>query len=158
MTLHWSAELITYREPTKWVDFVWSTLMDWRRLKWTVKVGKDIRTLEAAVEAVKEGKVHIAQEVTVGAIAHLSKTNYGAKPIFMGPTCKKGTWIDCLRQMLTVAEMWKRSPDGAAKHGPLFAVAADGASKNRAAMFVLCMHDEILPGNPLYPFIYNFRV
>ncbi|KAJ7829570.1 hypothetical protein B0H14DRAFT_2182727, partial [Mycena olivaceomarginata] len=42
----------------------------------TVNVGKDIRTVEAAVEAVKEGKVHIAQEFTVGAIAHLSKTNY----------------------------------------------------------------------------------
>ncbi|KAJ7809652.1 hypothetical protein B0H14DRAFT_2194888, partial [Mycena olivaceomarginata] len=46
----------------------------------TIKVGKDIRTVEAAVAAAKEGKVHIAQEVSVGAISHLSRTNYGARP------------------------------------------------------------------------------
>jgi hypothetical protein len=98
----------------------------------TIKVGKDIWTVEAAVAAVKEGKVHIAQEVSVGAISHLSCTNYGARPVFMGPTCKKGTWHDCLRTMLTVLEAWKRLPDGEAKHGPVFSVSLDGDKKTRS--------------------------
>ncbi|KAJ7659168.1 hypothetical protein DFH06DRAFT_1406208 [Mycena polygramma] len=121
----------------------------------TIKVGKGIETVEAAVEAVKEGKVHIAHEISVGAISHLARTNYGAKPIYMGPTCKKGSWKDMLRTMLTAAEAWKRSPDGEARHGPLFDVASDGCPKRRIAMFIMCMHSEILPGNPLYEFIKN---
>ncbi|KAJ7855102.1 hypothetical protein B0H13DRAFT_1525333, partial [Mycena leptocephala] len=123
----------------------------------TIKVGKNIRTVEAAVKAVKAGKVHVAQEASVGAISHLSRTNYGARPVYIGPTCKKGTWRDCLRTMLTVVEAWKRSPDGEAKHGPVFDVASDGDGKRRLALFVMCMHSEILPGNPLYPFICNLE-
>ncbi|KAJ7472397.1 hypothetical protein B0H11DRAFT_2196011 [Mycena galericulata] len=121
----------------------------------TTKIGKGIDTVEAAVAAVKEGKVHIAQEASVGAISHLSATNYGAKPVYIGPTCKKGTWHDCLRTMLTVVEAWKRSPDGEARHGPAGVVSSDGDPKRRLALFVMCMHSEILRGNPLYPYICN---
>ncbi|KAK6991491.1 hypothetical protein R3P38DRAFT_2449972, partial [Favolaschia claudopus] len=46
----------------------------------TLLVDKDTRTVEAAVTAVRDGKVHIAQETTLGAIAHLSRDDYGAKP------------------------------------------------------------------------------
>ncbi|KAJ7791148.1 hypothetical protein B0H14DRAFT_2625338 [Mycena olivaceomarginata] len=86
----------------------------------TVKVGKDTGTVEAAVALVKEGKVHISHETSVGAISRLYETNYGAKPVFMGPSCKKGPWQDCLRTMETVVEAWKRSPDGETKHGPVY--------------------------------------
>ncbi|KAK7005448.1 hypothetical protein R3P38DRAFT_3604669 [Favolaschia claudopus] len=55
----------------------------------TVKIGKDLRSVEAAVAAVKEGTVHVAQEICVAAISHLYGTDYGAKPVYMGPTCKK---------------------------------------------------------------------
>ncbi|KAF8173571.1 hypothetical protein K438DRAFT_2051185 [Mycena galopus ATCC 62051] len=121
----------------------------------TIKVGRNTETVEAAVTAVKEGRVHIAPEASVGAISHLSRTNYGARPVLISSTCKKGTWKDCLRTMLTVAEAWKRSPDGEARHGPLLSVASDGDPKRRVAIFVMCMHSEILPGNPLYPFVEN---
>ncbi|KAF7351813.1 hypothetical protein MVEN_01142400 [Mycena venus] len=99
----------------------------------SLTVGKDTTTVEAAVTAVKEGKVHIAHEATVGAISHLSRHDYGAKPVFIGPTCKKGSWRTMLETMLSVLEAWKHSPDGEAKHGRII---------------------EILPGNPLYPLIY----
>ncbi|KAJ7902973.1 hypothetical protein B0H13DRAFT_1882393 [Mycena leptocephala] len=56
----------------------------------TLAVGKITRTVDAAVTAVKEGKVHIAHETTVGAISHLSRHDYGDKPVFIGPTCKTG--------------------------------------------------------------------
>ncbi|KAJ7852163.1 hypothetical protein B0H14DRAFT_3450882 [Mycena olivaceomarginata] len=56
----------------------------------TMKVGKNTQQVEAAAAAVREGKVHIACEVSVGAISRLSEKGYGAKPIFMGPSCKNG--------------------------------------------------------------------
>ncbi|KAK6971446.1 hypothetical protein R3P38DRAFT_3497451 [Favolaschia claudopus] len=146
----------------------------------TVTVGKDLRAVEAAVTAVKAGKVHISHEVCVGAISHLYGTNYGAKPIYMGPTCKKGPWQDGVRLIEVIIAAWKRSPDGEAKHSPLirdvieiinflsFAlipplrVAAPVSISNRdhkrrLALFILCMQNEILPGNPLYPFVRNLR-
>ncbi|KAF7335508.1 hypothetical protein MVEN_02204600 [Mycena venus] len=120
-----------------------------------ITVGKDTQAVEAAVEAVKSGRVHIAHETTVGAISHLSGRDYGAKPVFMAPTCKKGSWRDMLESMQAVLEAWRHSPDGEAKHGPILSVCSDGDPGRRDALFMLCMHSEILPGNPLYPFICN---
>ncbi|KAJ6574023.1 hypothetical protein B0H10DRAFT_1963829 [Mycena sp. CBHHK59/15] len=121
----------------------------------TIKVGKYTHTVEAAVSAVKEGKVHISHETCVGAISRLYETNYGAKPVFMGPTCKKGPWQDGLWMIEMVLGAWKRSPDGEVKHGPILSVATDGDHKRRLALFILCMQSEILPGNPLYPYVRN---
>ncbi|KAJ7236528.1 hypothetical protein C8J57DRAFT_1569556, partial [Mycena rebaudengoi] len=121
----------------------------------TVKVGKDTRVVEVAATAVREGKVHISHETSVGAIARLSEKHYGAKPVFMGPSCKKGTWRDCLETMEKVLEAWKRSAYGERLYGPIKAIASDGDAKRRLALFMMCMHTEILPGNPLYPFIKN---
>ncbi|KAJ6556912.1 hypothetical protein B0H10DRAFT_2371775 [Mycena sp. CBHHK59/15] len=121
----------------------------------TIKVGKYTHTVEAAVSAVKEGKVHISHETCVGAISRLYETNYGAKPVFMGPTCKKGPWQDGLWMIEMVLGAWKRSPDGEVKHGPILSVATDGDHKRRLVLFILCMQSEILPGNPLYPYVRN---
>ncbi|KAJ7901472.1 hypothetical protein B0H13DRAFT_1477681, partial [Mycena leptocephala] len=46
----------------------------------TVEVGKYTRTVEGAVEAVKDGEGHISHETCLGAISRLYETNYGAKP------------------------------------------------------------------------------
>ncbi|KAJ7658036.1 hypothetical protein B0H17DRAFT_1145739 [Mycena rosella] len=119
----------------------------------TVQVGKDTQTVEAAVAEVRAGRVHISHETSVGAISRLSEIGYGAKPVFMGPSCKKGGWRDCLKTMQMVVEAWRRSPHGERKHGRLMSVSSDGDGKRRAALFIMCMHSEILPGNPLYPFI-----
>ncbi|KAK7041215.1 hypothetical protein R3P38DRAFT_3310001 [Favolaschia claudopus] len=108
----------------------------------TVKIGKDLQFVEAAVAAVKEGKVHVAHEICVAAISHLYGTDYGAKP-------------DQVRMIEVILEAWKRSPDGEAKHGPMMSVATDGDHKRRLALFVLCMRYEIAPGNPLWPFVRN---
>ncbi|KAK7007147.1 hypothetical protein R3P38DRAFT_3212810 [Favolaschia claudopus] len=121
----------------------------------TVKIGKDLRSVEAAVAAVKEGTVHVAQEICVAAISHLYGTDYGAKPVYMGPTCKKGSWQEQVRLIEVILEAWKRSPDGEAKHGPIMSVASDGDHKRRLALFVLCMRYDIAPGNPLWPFVRN---
>ncbi|KAJ7761933.1 hypothetical protein DFH07DRAFT_867598 [Mycena maculata] len=119
----------------------------------TVKVGQDTSTVEAAVEAVREGKVHIGHEASVGAISRLYQTGYGAKPVFIGASCKRGDWKDCFRTMETVIEAWRRSADGEIKHGPILSVASDGDPKRRAALFVMTMHSEILADNPIYRYI-----
>ncbi|KAJ7140069.1 hypothetical protein C8R43DRAFT_858013, partial [Mycena crocata] len=126
----------------------------------TVKVGDDLQAVEKAVAAVKDGTVHISHETyrhetSVGAISRLSETGYGAKPVFMGPSCKKGSVMDCLRTMEMVLEAWKRSPDGESRHGPVKSIATDGDHKRRLALFMMCMHDEIRDGNPLWPFVKN---
>ncbi|KAJ7491375.1 hypothetical protein B0H11DRAFT_1859355 [Mycena galericulata] len=119
----------------------------------TVKVGSNTKTVEAAVTAVREGKVHISHETSVGAISRLSETGYGARPVFMGPSCKTGSWKDCLRTMEIVLEVWKRSVHGEHLHGPILSVASDGDPKRCLALFLMCMHTEIIEGNPLYPYI-----
>ncbi|KAJ7483736.1 hypothetical protein B0H11DRAFT_2231887 [Mycena galericulata] len=108
----------------------------------TLVVGKDTQTVEDAVTAVKEGKVHIAHETTVGAISHLSRQDYGAKPVFIGPTCQKGNWRSMLETIQCVLEAWKHSPDGEAKHGPIQNIASDGDYGRRIALFMLCMHSH----------------
>ncbi|KAK6984382.1 hypothetical protein R3P38DRAFT_2806576 [Favolaschia claudopus] len=119
----------------------------------TVKIGDDLQTVEAAVAAVKEGKVHVAHEICVAAILHLYGTDYGAK--YMGPTCKKGPWQDQVRLIEVIIEAWKRSPDGEAKHGKMLSVSTDGDHKRRLALFLLCMGFEIVPGNPLWTYVCN---
>ncbi|KAF8157541.1 hypothetical protein K438DRAFT_2074070 [Mycena galopus ATCC 62051] len=121
----------------------------------TLVIGKDTKTVDAAVAAVKEGKVHVAHEATVGAISHLSRHDYGAKPVFITPSCKKGGWQGMLETMQSTLEAWKHSPDGEAKHGPVLTVASDGDHARRVALFMLCMHSEVVEGNPLYPLICN---
>ncbi|KAJ7864087.1 hypothetical protein B0H14DRAFT_2574528 [Mycena olivaceomarginata] len=53
-------------------------------------LGTNTNTVEAAVAAVREGKVHISHETSVGAVSRLSETGYGSRPVFMGPSCKTG--------------------------------------------------------------------
>ncbi|KAJ7929882.1 hypothetical protein B0H13DRAFT_2537836 [Mycena leptocephala] len=119
----------------------------------TVKVGTNTKTVEAAVAGVREGKVHISHETSVGAISRLSETGYGARSVFMGSSCKTGDWKDCLRTMEIVLEAWKRSVYGEQLHGPILSVASDGDPKRCLALFMMCVHTEIIEGNPLYPFI-----
>ncbi|KIK58281.1 hypothetical protein GYMLUDRAFT_246302 [Collybiopsis luxurians FD-317 M1] len=49
----------------------------------TVKMGADLTVVQELQEAVKEGWVHIAQEVSVLAFSRQSETDYGAKPAVM---------------------------------------------------------------------------
>ncbi|KAK6966859.1 hypothetical protein R3P38DRAFT_3337699 [Favolaschia claudopus] len=60
-----------------------------------------------------------------------------------------------MRTIQILVEAWKRSPDGERKNGPLFSVSTDGCPLRRRALFMLCMHDEIRPGNPIYEYVKN---
>ncbi|KAF7290639.1 hypothetical protein MIND_01304100 [Mycena indigotica] len=117
------------------------------------RIGETITPIEIAARLVKEGKVHIADLISVGAISRLARDNYGAKPVYIGSSCKLGDWRDVLRVVQNVLEAWSRSPDGEVKHGPITAVASDGDPKRRIAFFVLCMQNEVKEGNPIYEFV-----
>ncbi|KAJ6630146.1 hypothetical protein B0H10DRAFT_2362255 [Mycena sp. CBHHK59/15] len=119
----------------------------------TVKVGADTKTVEAAATAVRKGDVHISHETSVGAISRLSETGYGARPVFMGPSCKTGDWKDCMCTMEIVVEAWKCSVHGERLHGPILSIASDSDAKRCKALFMMTMHTEIIEGNPLYPYI-----
>ncbi|KAL1690446.1 hypothetical protein GGG16DRAFT_125667 [Schizophyllum commune] len=117
----------------------------------TLEIGDDTKTVDAAVKAVRDGRLHIAPESTVATISRLSRKGYGARPVLIAPTCKKRTYQQAVRQTLYVLEAWRRAEHGEKKHGPIFNVASDGDAIRRAAFFVVCMSDEIKEGHPLYP-------
>ncbi|KAJ7731444.1 hypothetical protein DFH07DRAFT_755624 [Mycena maculata] len=110
----------------------------------TLKVGSGIENVEAAVAAIRAERVHIAHETCVGAIAHLALSRLAyPSPTFLAAV----TFVH-------IAFASSISPFNSL-HGPILSVATDGDPNRRATLFMLCMHQEILPGNPLYPFVKN---
>nr|GAT42752.1 predicted protein [Mycena chlorophos] len=97
----------------------------------TVQVGDDFESIRAAVQLVRDEKVHVADNLSVAAISRLSREGYGAKPVYVAASCKNGTYEDTLRVVMMVLEAWKRSPDGEVRHGPISSVASDGDAKRR---------------------------
>ncbi|KAL1670857.1 hypothetical protein EV122DRAFT_227397, partial [Schizophyllum commune] len=103
----------------------------------SVRFGNDLKNVGAAAKAVRDGTVHVASEVTVGTISHLSRTGYGARPVFLGPTCKKRSYKQSVELFLYTLEAWNRSDNGAKKYGEIWNLASDGDAIRRAAMFTL---------------------
>uniref|UniRef100_D8Q4A2 Uncharacterized protein n=1 Tax=Schizophyllum commune (strain H4-8 / FGSC 9210) TaxID=578458 RepID=D8Q4A2_SCHCM len=124
------------------------------RLK-SVRVGDDCETVKAAVAAVRDGTVHIATEVSVGAISRLARTGYAARPVFLIPTCKKRSYAQSVELILYTLEAWDRSENGAKKYGPIFNVASDGDAIRRASLFTICMCEEVRVGHPLWEYLHE---
>ncbi|KAL1730971.1 hypothetical protein EV714DRAFT_209698, partial [Schizophyllum commune] len=117
----------------------------------TIRVGGDTRSIEEAVNAVREGKVHVASEATVGCVSRLSRMGYSARPILIAPTCKRRTWQGTVTDTLYLLEAWRRAENGEKRCGPIFNLASDGDAIRRAAYFVICMSEEVKEGHPLWP-------
>ncbi|KAJ7204078.1 hypothetical protein GGX14DRAFT_369008, partial [Mycena pura] len=116
----------------------------------TVKVGDTTDNAKATVCAVRDGHIHVGKEVSVGAISRLSETKYGAQPIQILASCKSGTAADVLRAMEIPYRAWNLSPDRAAKRGPIRTISTDGDSKRCIALHAMCLHTQIVEGNPLW--------
>ncbi|KAJ7830763.1 hypothetical protein B0H13DRAFT_1915782 [Mycena leptocephala] len=116
------------------------------RLK-TFKMGDDLTCAEEAVTAVRAGDIHVGKEFSVAAIARHAPDDYGAKPVLLMLTCKKGSWQSAAEILQKLVQAWKLSPFGEAKHGPLKDIASDGDERRRAALY-LFLSD--LPGLNLY--------
>ncbi|KAJ7699599.1 hypothetical protein B0H17DRAFT_1129209 [Mycena rosella] len=122
------------------------------RLK-TFKMGSDLTSIEDAVKAIRADEIHVGKEFSVAAFSRHAPTDYGAKPVLLMPTCKKGSWQSSAQILQKLIQAWKLSPFGEARHGPLLSVASDGDARRRAALYLVCMHRELPREDPLYPFL-----
>jgi hypothetical protein len=116
----------------------------------TFKMGTDLTTVHATAKAVREGRVHVGKEFSVAAFSRHAETDYGAKPVLLLPTCKQGSWQMSAQLLQKLVQAWKLSPFGEAKHGPLWSIASDGDATRRAALYLICMHQDLEKDDPLY--------
>ncbi|KAF7328555.1 hypothetical protein MVEN_02543200 [Mycena venus] len=122
------------------------------RLK-TFKMGDDLSCIEEVIKAIRAGDIHVGKEFSVAAFARHAPDDYGAKPVLLMPTCKKGSWQSSARILQKLIQAWKLSPFGEAKHGPLQEIASDGDGRRRAALYLVCMHKRLGPDDPIYQFL-----
>ncbi|KAJ7911680.1 hypothetical protein B0H13DRAFT_1875634 [Mycena leptocephala] len=122
------------------------------RLK-TFKMGSDLTATEDVVNAVRAGEIHVGKEFSVAAFSRHADTDYGAKPVLIMPTCKKGWWQSSAEILQKPIQAWKLSPYGEAKHGPRQEIASDGDGRRRAALYLICMHRRLGPDIPIYQFL-----
>jgi hypothetical protein len=85
----------------------------------SVKMGTNLDVVRNVVRAVREGQIHVGQEVFVAAFARNDETDYGAKPVLLLPTCKKGSFRDSALIIEMLRQAWKLSPYGESLHGPI---------------------------------------
>ncbi|TRM59533.1 hypothetical protein BD626DRAFT_633076 [Schizophyllum amplum] len=116
----------------------------------SVRVGDDLANSMEAAEAVKQGKVHIGKEFTCAAILPHSRTNYGARPIIISPTCKHGLVSDSVQLLMSGIRAWQLSPFGERASGPLWYLTSDGDATRRNAMYKICMRKPLDPKGELY--------
>ncbi|KAJ7861119.1 hypothetical protein B0H14DRAFT_3619975 [Mycena olivaceomarginata] len=119
----------------------------------TFKMGTDLTAVRAAALAVRDGRVHIGKEFSVAAISRNAPTGYGAKPIFLMPTCKHSSWQTAALNIQMFVAGWKISPYGEMRLGPLAAIASDGDPNRTAALHLICMEREVKAGDPLYEYV-----
>ncbi|KAJ7838715.1 hypothetical protein B0H13DRAFT_1650541 [Mycena leptocephala] len=116
----------------------------------TFNMGTDLTCVEETVKAIRAGDVHVGREFGVAAFSRHGRTDYGATPVLLMPTCKKGSWQASAQILQKLIQAWKLSPFGEAKHGPLNSIASDGDGGRRRALHLICMHKLLGPGDPLY--------
>ena len=61
-------------------------------------------------------------------IAAFHGTNYEVMPIMVSGICNKEGVNECVKLIETILDAWQLSPDGKAKHGPIWSFASDGDS------------------------------
>ncbi|KAJ7794981.1 hypothetical protein B0H14DRAFT_2621444 [Mycena olivaceomarginata] len=76
----------------------------------TLKMGTDLESVCKTVKAVRDGRVHIGKEFSVAAFSRHAETDYGAKPVLLMPTCKKGSWQSAAQILQKLIQAWKLSP------------------------------------------------
>ncbi|KAF9471491.1 hypothetical protein BDN70DRAFT_938909 [Pholiota conissans] len=107
----------------------------------------------AVTQEIRDGRVHIGQEVFVAAIARNDDTGFGAKPVLAVPTCKQGSYHESALVMEMIRHAWKISPYGEALHGSLWSIASDGDPKRRPALYQHCMQYELKEGDKLFEYL-----
>jgi hypothetical protein len=94
--------------------------------------------------------VHYAKEATVAGIAAFRSEHYDVMPVFAAGTCKKEKAPECSELIEALLDAWRESPDGEARHGPIWSVSSDGDGVRRAAFHNLLMSEKLKPSDPLF--------
>lgn len=121
----------------------------------TVKMGTELSIMQSVAQAVREGAIHIGQEVFVAAFAQNDGTDYGARLVLLMPTCKQGLYHIPVKIISMLREAWRMSPYGEQLHGSIWSIASDGDPKRRPALYIHCMVRELMPPDPLFQYLGN---
>jgi hypothetical protein len=116
-------------------------------------MGSDLGAVQAVAKAVRDGRVHVGKEFSVAAISRHAPKDYGAKPVFLMPTCKHSSWQTAAMNLQMLVAGWKLSPYGEVMHGPLAAIASDGDPNRTAALHLICMERGVKAGDPLHEYV-----
>lgn len=111
-------------------------------------MGTNLDIIRTVSQLVRDGAVHAGQEVFVAAFARNEETDYGAKPVLLMLTCKRGSFRDSALIIEMLRQAWRISPYGERLHGHLWSIASDGDPKRRPALYLHCMVRELTPNNP----------
>ncbi|KAF9042838.1 hypothetical protein BDZ89DRAFT_912987, partial [Hymenopellis radicata] len=124
----------------------------------SITMGNDLTTVRALAHAIREAKtVHIGHELTVIAFSRHDGKNYGAKPVLILPTCKRGDYYGAAEQLALVMEAWRLSPYGEKLHGPVWSIGSDGDPKRRPAFCMNYMWRRVLETDALYKHLGNVK-
>lgn len=97
-----------------------------------------------------EPTAHYGKEATVAGIAPFRLEDYDIRPVLVSATCKSDTAVECTAFIQKIIDAWCTTPEGEAKHGPIWSVASDGDATRRKAFYDLFMKIPLSSVNPLF--------
>ncbi|KZV95332.1 hypothetical protein EXIGLDRAFT_610725 [Exidia glandulosa HHB12029] len=105
----------------------------------------------AIAEAMRDGKIHLAKEMTVAAIGPLlpNPRDYVARPIHISGTCKSedaGDHATLLETILSAAQGHPKLQNARA-----YSIASDGESKRGKALVKICLNRKLPRTSKIYP-------
>ncbi|KAJ6622122.1 hypothetical protein B0H10DRAFT_2214720 [Mycena sp. CBHHK59/15] len=110
----------------------------------------------AALQALNKAPIRLPSRHTIADVCRklsLRITISDVKVSDILENIKKGSWQSSAQLLQKLIQAWKLSPFGEAKHGPLWSIASDGDATRRAALYLICMHRQLGPDDPLYEFL-----
>ena len=116
----------------------------------SLKMGEKLDVVRAITQAIRDGEIHIGQEVLVAAFSKNDETDYGARPTLLVTTCKRGSYRESALMIEMLRQAWRMSEYGEALHGPIVSIASDGDPKRRPALYLHCMERELTQSDPIF--------
>ncbi|KIY63144.1 hypothetical protein CYLTODRAFT_403633 [Cylindrobasidium torrendii FP15055 ss-10] len=119
----------------------------------SLKMGSTLETVKLVAGLVREGKVHVGQELFVASVSRNDEFDYGTRPVLIIPTCKKdSSYTTAAHDIEVIKQAWKLCPSGEALHGSIGLIASDGDPKRRVAIALHAMVSEITADHSWYPY------
>ncbi|THH30616.1 hypothetical protein EUX98_g3584 [Antrodiella citrinella] len=120
----------------------------------TVSSYESVLGIRTALHGTEDGDVeptcHYGKDGTVVAIAPLGQSeHYSAVPIVLSASCKAETGEELKALLLLIMAVWKKHPNGAAKHGPIRTIATDGEASFRLARHLIGTASTLDPTSDL---------